>query len=674
VTDEPGFSFPVVTDNEIEWAAEALGLPRSAFLGSDRSDPRRLVIKCAESIDVAACPGSGKTTVLVAKLAILASRWAWATRGMCVLSHTNAARSEIGRRLGCTLVGQRLLSYPHFIGTIHGFLNEFLALPWLRAQGYPIRVIDNSVCQERVWRRLDPKTRSALEKRRMREGDLVACDVRFSPGSRGGKFPCGETTPTYQATKAALEVVAREGYFRHDDTLIWADDLLDRRGSIVGVLRERFPIVFIDEAQDNSEEQAAILNRIFGGTGDGVVKQRLGDSNQAVFGSGQAEIATTDAFPLAAKRRDLPDSYRFGQAVADLADSFGIQPYSSGFVGRGPCGYPQVDAAKCPHTIFLFDKGRLTAVLDAYGQLLVDTFPEEVLRDGTFVAVSQVHNNPEQLQEQNRPYGVQDYWPQYDPTSPRIGALPRTLNQYIVRGVSEADAAGCTSAAVEGIAEGILRLASTVAPEVSRSHHRYCHRHICACLAASGDALNSYLNMVHEIAAQRVPIDQGTWENKWREKARVVASALAGAPVVGNGAERFLSFGSQVYPPDAMLGRSRANVYGYPHDKPRVEIEVGSIHSVKGQTHTATLAMESFWNGHNLESLREWVLDPLREWREGDGVRRKTRLRLHYVAMTRPTHLVCLAMRRGAFEDTEGRLDPVQMQTLAKRGWQVVEV
>jgi superfamily I DNA/RNA helicase len=90
-------------------------------------------------MDVAACPGSGKTTVLIAKLAILAKKWKYRTRGLCVLSHTNAARKIIENRLGNSSEGRRLLSYPHFIGTIHSFVNEFLAIPCLERKVTPSR-------------------------------------------------------------------------------------------------------------------------------------------------------------------------------------------------------------------------------------------------------------------------------------------------------------------------------------------------------------------------------------------------------------------------------------------------------------------------------------------------------------------------------------------------------
>lgn len=92
--DGPLFEVPAITDEDVKWVTSILGLPENAFFGEDGTDPRKNVLKEMTSIDVSACPGSGKTTLLVAKLAILANKWKYRTKGICVLSHTNAARDE----------------------------------------------------------------------------------------------------------------------------------------------------------------------------------------------------------------------------------------------------------------------------------------------------------------------------------------------------------------------------------------------------------------------------------------------------------------------------------------------------------------------------------------------------------------------------------------------------
>ncbi|RLC47387.1 MAG: hypothetical protein DRH70_03470, partial [Candidatus Coatesbacteria bacterium] len=70
-----------------------------------------------------------------------------------------------------------------------------------------------------------------------------------------------------------------------------------------------------------------------------------------------------------------------------------------------------------------------------------------------------------------------------------------------------------------------------------------------------------------------------------------------------------------------------------------------------------TLVLETFWYKHNLESLKERLMGERCNGSDLDGTHREqSRLKLHYVAMTRPTHLLCLAMKRSTFKDRTGAL------------------
>jgi superfamily I DNA/RNA helicase len=103
------------------------------------------ILEAMHSIDVQACPGSGKTTLIAAKLILLAKKWRSQHRGICVLSHTNVAKDEIIERIqrSKTKEAQALLSYPHFIGTIQEFVHRFLALPYIRSNSACNITVDN---------------------------------------------------------------------------------------------------------------------------------------------------------------------------------------------------------------------------------------------------------------------------------------------------------------------------------------------------------------------------------------------------------------------------------------------------------------------------------------------------------------------------------------------------
>jgi hypothetical protein len=669
MSSEGTFESPTVTDKDICRASRLLGLPVNAFYGTDGTDPRQEVLKCMDSIDVAACPGSGKTTLLVAKLAILAEKWQYRTRGICVLSHTNAARHEIEKHLGNTATGRRLLGYPHYIGTIHGFVNEFLAVPWLRSRGYTIKMIDTEVCRRRRWNSLPFNTRSALEQNHYGPSVLSVKTPDFGIGQvrwgKGGQL--GTDTPTYGNIQKACQQSAVDGYFCYDEMFMWAGELIDTTPVIIDVLRDRFPILLIDEAQDNSKEQSAILSRIFIEGDNAVIRQRFGDANQAIFDFQGAEEAITDKFPGASKM-ELPNSYRFGQTIADMADPLGLEPY--GLQGIGPKKALSSGSPEGQHTIFLFDENSAAKVLDAYGELLLETFSDLELCEEWFaaMAVGQIHRPPDEDKDHKFPNHIGHYWSDYDPELTKHDPTPHTFMQYVFAGQGKSELQRETHAMVEKIAEGFLRLSDFTTGEKSLIRPKHPHRHILQLLETSPDIREQYQNLIVQFTVKQETPTTETWEGHWLGIVRSIAEAIAGSPLSAD-VDGFLTWNDTPFTPatPSDANRIRNNIFRYRKNGREVSIQAGSIHSVKGQTHTATLVLETFWYDHNIELILPWFTKKKHGWKKADGVRQEARLKLHYVAMSRPTHLLCLAMKQGVLNDE-------QMNTIRTHGWRLIQV
>lgn len=444
---------------------------------------------------------------------------------------------------------------------------------------------------------------------------------------------------------------------------------------VVQVIRARFPIVFIDEAQDNSEEQSALLYRIFQNGDHPVIRQRFGDSNQGIFDyTMSAREAITDRFPDGAIKRNLPNSYRFGQKIADLADPLGVDPH--GLIGLGPKRSLASGASHGQHTLFLFDDDTVTKVLDGYGELLIETFSEQELREGTFTAVGQIHRPPDVPDAGKFPQCVGHFWPRYDPKLTGQDPKPRTFVQYIFMGMERAQTTGEAYVAVEKVAEGLLRLASMAEGGTARPRRRFSHRSVLQFLQRHTDVKQRYEELITRFAASREGLTKKTWEDTWRNVIRETAEAIAERSLSNPAADDFLLWKGESDVPESPLvpGGTRDNILRYPHDHPKVNIRVGSVHSVKGESHTATLVMETFWRGnkgrHNLELLVPW-LDGTNSGGQSEGILQQSRLRIHYVAMTRPTHLLCLAMKRRTFEGSNGDLRKEITQKLENRGWQI---
>lgn len=141
-----------ISNQDIEFV-EKLLLPEGAHFPEDA----RNVIRCWHSSDVVACPGSGKTTVLLAKLKLLVDRMPLENgAGICVLSHTNVAVNEIGRRLSAYT--DRLFAYPNYVGTIQSFVDKFVTMPYLRnVARRNVQVVDNLTFAQYMLNKMNNK-------------------------------------------------------------------------------------------------------------------------------------------------------------------------------------------------------------------------------------------------------------------------------------------------------------------------------------------------------------------------------------------------------------------------------------------------------------------------------------------------------------------------------------
>lgn len=665
MVDSLDLTLPDISEADVTWACRVLGLPAHAFHGAHGQDPRLPVLKSLATTDVEACPGSGKTTLLVAKLAILANSWIDQRRGLCVLSHTNVARKEIERKLGNMAAGQRLLRYPHFIGTIHGFVNEFLALPWLRSKGYPVEMIDDDIAQKKRMRMLPRSIRSRLETEH-RTVQLRIQSPEFSVGTiPWGKGTLGSDKESYRKIQEVCRVSVAEGYFCHDEMFVWAQDLLNETPETASFIRHRFPLLFLDEVQDNSEHQAKLLHRIFMAGDAPIVRQRYGDSNQAIYQQpGEAETLETDIFPIENIRKVIPNSFRFSKDIATLADPLAVVP--QGLVGMGGGSGSEGADLSGKHTIFLFDDNSITHVLSSYAGYLSDLFSDVELRSGTFTAVAAVHRPGE---NNKIPRTVAHYWQPYDSEIGGSDPQPRSFVQYVRAGQRLSRAAGETHQAVEKVAAALLRLARLSSADFKTGTRKYKHRQLLRLVEDNEEALRAYNELVVSLAIEQEDLSKADWNENWRATSKEVVKGITGSDVSSPEAEKFLDWEEPIYTVGGLntaIVEPCDNIFRHPKDDPKIAIRVGSIHSVKGETHTATLVLESFYRTHHLKALKDWLLGAKTGGVDATATL-QSRMRQHYVAMTRPSRLLCLAMREDSFKETD-------FAKLKARGWRLARV
>lgn len=577
-----------ITDEDVEWVEQLLKLPTGAFSGEYDNNARRDVLKSLDSIDVEACPGSGKTTLVVAKLAILARKWNSRISGLCVLSHTNVARNEIEKRLSGGEVGRKLLNYPHFVGTIHAFVNEFLAIPWLRSNGFNIKAIDDSICLSYRWNRLLGNTRYTLANRHYGANVLKIKDEHYGVGI----LSFGEETPSYQNIRKVCKQSSKDGYFCHDEMLIWSKLLLEQSPEIIVAIRCRFPFLFIDEVQDDSEPQSFLLAKLFHNGECPVVRQRFGDSNQAIYQPDNQQEVETDCFPDQDIRIEIPNSHRFHQQIADLVKPFGATTIE--LTGCGPNRKEIRTDATGKSACFLFDDLSISYVLKNYAQYLVDVFEEDELERGKFTAVGARLRDKK---DDNIPRILNHYWEEFDHELSRSDSQPNTFLKYVYLGEKQFLESGENHHRIDGIARGIIRGAMIANPKAKVQRWRRPHRYILD-LCNDSSICDVYVSLVDYISQGTSSIKKEMWSQEVIPLARKTIEHIASTTVNDDGVTKFLDFTED--DPKARQGqqpnrKSSDNVFHFPEASPKVKIQLGSIHSVKGETHTATLVLETYY-------------------------------------------------------------------------------
>ena len=671
---DPLSLIPEVAYEDVEWICRVMGL-------REFDQSRQEFARARTTLDVSACPGSGKTTLIVAKLAIMARKWPHRTKGICVLSHTNAAREEIQRRLRGTVVGQQLLSYPHFIDTIHSFVNRFLALPWLNSNGFPTATVDDDVTsayRRRVLTSSDYwKVENFLRRKHSGFDRIRLKDRNFHIGLGDRQFPAGPNAATHQIAKRAVEASSNAGYFCYDEMFIWASALLEDCTAVATLMQHRFPLVIVDEMQDTSEFQVGILEAVFPRSSSKIALQRVGDPNQAIFDGAQAGTAVPGAFPDPATCLKIPNSFRFGPAIAALASPFAVDAAGpDGLQGVGPLVVGDAPEC-CSNALLIFEDADAQSVLDAYGQHVLSSFSDGALAIGDVAAVGAVHQDASGVTagDAHFPKTVPHYWSGYTAEVARREPHPRTLIQYVRAAQALVRDGRDLAPGVEKIASGLARLARSAGGAELLGRRAPRHRTLVEALATNPTATAAYRRLLRAFIIDWKALTPVSWGERQAD-ILLVAAGLGDSGTAPDTADSFLRWDqydpSLAVPAAASPQDAGPNVYRVDDGTGRsVDIRLGSIHSMKGQTHLATLLLSTYWHDHSAKRMLPWLLGEKVNL-NGAGSQDRARLQQTYVAMTRPSHLVCLAVPRSLLGDDAARADHVVK--LKARGWNVADV
>lgn len=319
----------------------------SADLLAPLDDRQRVVAQAASGpVAVLAVAGAGKTRAIAHRIAYAVAVGAQEAERGLALTYTSKAAYELRARLAS--LGVSGVS----VGTIHSLALRQLNYFWPKLVGGPIPTLVSNRELElmRILEGIAPdlpatdarRLRAELEWAKATGLDLAALLALKSPPTE----EAGLLTGLWQQYE---EQNLRSRRIDFDDLLQLLTGLLELRPDAAEEVRRRYTWVNVDEYQDITPLQEALLRQWLGERRELCV---VGDVNQAIYGFAGADSSLLATFAQRypeATVLELEQSYRCPAVVADFAASFlpaaGLQPraVSEGGV-LSLTGYDSVEA------------------------------------------------------------------------------------------------------------------------------------------------------------------------------------------------------------------------------------------------------------------------------------------------------------------------------------------
>jgi len=271
----------------------------NAILDSLNAAQREAVTVSAPHALVLAGAGSGKTRVLVHRIAWYLETGQAAPKGILSVTFTNKAAAEMRNRI------ESLLRRPvggMWVGTFHGIAHRLLRAHWREADLPEHFQILDSEDQLRVIRR-------TLRSMNLDESEWPAKESQWFINARkdeglrpkhiddNGDLTSRTLIDAYQAYEDAC---ARAGLVDFAELLLRAHELWRDRPGLLRHYQERFRHVLVDEFQDTNTLQYGWLRQLVGEHGNLFV---VGDDDQSIYSWRGAKVENMQRF-----QREFPNN------------------------------------------------------------------------------------------------------------------------------------------------------------------------------------------------------------------------------------------------------------------------------------------------------------------------------------------------------------------------------
>jgi Superfamily I DNA and RNA helicases len=269
-----------------------------------------------------AVPGSGKTTVLLARIGCLIFCQDADPRSILTMTYTVAATEEMRRRFAGIFGGEIAAALD--FRTINGVCARIIRQYEAQSGRSAFRLITEEGTSARLLREayrrcmLPYPAESELEEIKTRiafckNGMLTDEEIRELDRENGNLFPI------YDAYRAILR---ENRLMDYDDQMVYGLAILRRAPEILSAWRRRYRYFCVDEAQDTSKIQHEII-RLLAGESRNLFM--VGDEDQTIYGFRAAYPRALTEFRLSwpeGRILLLETNYRSDAQIVDHADRF----------------------------------------------------------------------------------------------------------------------------------------------------------------------------------------------------------------------------------------------------------------------------------------------------------------------------------------------------------------
>jgi superfamily I DNA/RNA helicase len=520
--------------------------------------------------------------------------------------------------------------------------------------------VDNEIKQ--IVKSIATKAKKKTNKEKEKRGTLYTLDFLTK------KFtyyqPLSFESNSGKALTELYENIFLNGIIRYRDSYSFGYWYLQEYPKIKTLLQKRFKYVFIDEMQDLEEFQIDIIDKIFHGDDSSTIIQRIGDINQSIYNSGKKVKITAD-WRVREPIKYLNDSNRLTKEIAEVVNIFTLDRQQDGkgnprFIVNGK---KELNSPIPPH-IVLFDNDTKGQLKDTFSEL-IEKYELKSSIEGQQYGFNIIGWNAkwDDDEDHDGKLRLENIFNSYKKDSSSLKETYDSLSKYLQcfdkqKKTLEPARKAILNALIHTLrVEGITYSAIIRGKEKNRYYtKRELINHIQ--IGLNGSDYESFKNSLYK------------WSFDLAVKQNHHEVYISIKDFITTDFKDWFDF-SITEKSNEFIGGNFEEIEPIEEDEPEdIKIKIGTVHSVKGQTHCATMYVETSY--HKYETGKKRVIEALKKEEHDFNIENnddklgKQAFKMIYVGFSRPTHLLCFACLKENIED--------EIENIKKAGWELVDL